>query len=41
MDDEDFEIIMEDGDDFTLDDGEPVTTKSKTKGNLLPKLLSK
>ena len=30
MDGDDLEIIMEDGDDFTLDDGEPVTTKSKT-----------
>ena len=31
MDGDDLEIIMEDGDDFTLDDGEPVTTKSKTR----------
>ena len=30
MDDEDLEIIMEDGDDFALDEGKPVTTKSKT-----------
>jgi len=30
VDDEDLEIIMEDGDDFALDEGKPVTTKSKT-----------